>query len=99
MWSVPAPATGLTVGGLSTLSWQPPDQPGAVGWTYDLLRSTAAGDFSTAECVATGIGGTEATDSTLPAPGLYYLVRVNNDCGSTLGTTSGGAPRAAPPCD
>jgi len=99
VWSVPGPATGLTVGGLSTLSWQPPGQPGAVAWTYDLLRSTAAGDFSTAECVETGIGGTEATDSTLPAPVLYYLVRVNNDCGSTLGTTSVGAPRVAPLCD
>ena len=99
VWSVPAPATGLAVGGLSALSWQPPAEPGAVAWTYDLLRSTSAGDFSMAECVAAGIGGTEATDPTLPASVLYYLVRVNNDCGSTLGTTSGGAPRVAPPCD
>ena len=98
VWSVPSPATGLAVGGLSTLSWQPPDQPGAVAWTYDLLRSTAAGDFSTAECVAAGTGGTEATDPALPAPVLYYLVRVNNGCGSTLGTANGGAPRVAPAC-
>jgi len=98
-WSVPAPATNLAVSGPSTLSWQPPAQPGALAPTYDLLRSTAAGDFSLADCVATGISGTQATDSTLPSKVLYYLVRVNNDCGSTLGTTSGGAPRVAPPCN
>lgn len=98
VWSVPAPAAGLAVSDLSTLLWRPPDQPGAVAWTYDLLRSASAGDFSMADCVAAGIGGTEAADPTLPAPVLYYLVRVNNGCGSTLGAASGGAPRVAPAC-
>jgi subtilisin family serine protease len=99
VWSAPAPATGLTLSTLVTLSWQPPVLPGAAAPTYDLLRSTAPGDFSQAACVATGIGGTQATDSTLPATVFYYLVRVNNDCGSTLGTTSAGAPRVGSSCN
>jgi subtilisin family serine protease len=97
-WSVPAPATDLAVSPSSVVSWLAPDQPGAVAPTYDLLRSTTPSDFTGADCVAVDLSGTEAVDSALPGVVFYYLVRVNNACGSTLGSTSGGLPREGPIC-
>lgn len=96
-WSMPGPAQDLTVKKtlLSNLSWSPPDEPGGAVVKYDVLRNGAPSDFSTATCLASDTSLTVMSDPTDPSPGdgYYYLIRVRNGCGETLGIDSGGAPR------
>jgi len=96
-WSMPGPAGGLGVSkfGFSNLSWSPPAAPGGSSVTYDVLRSLAGADFAAAGCVVSNTATTLATDPLLPGSGgtFYYLIRVRNDCGETLGADSGGDPR------
>lgn len=99
-WLAPTPATNLRATGTSstTLTWTAPSP--APGGTYDVLRSTNPSDFSStyATCISTGNPGTTAFDNASPSSGYYYLIRVKNSCGSTIGTDSNGNPRTARSC-
>ena len=68
--------------------------------SYDLLRSTAAGDFSgSAICLESADTDLVATDSDLPGAVFYYLARARNSCAAgTSGTDSAGTPRSVPVC-
>ena len=65
---------------------------------YDLLRSTAAGDFLTHTCLATGVTSTSSRDSASPGTIFYYLVRSENVCGGNLGAKSDGTQRIGGSC-
>lgn len=100
-WAVPGEATGLvfpTPGNTAAMQWAAPTAPGGTQVRYDLLRSTSKSDFSAAVCVASGITAASATDATLPATGLFYLVRARNACGGNLGAGTSGVPRTGAAC-
>ncbi len=99
-WSVPGPATAVTVGGpgRGEISWSPPSEPGSTAPLYDVLRSVAPGDFGGAACVARNVAGPAVVDDAVPALAFYYLVRAKTACGGTLGAGSAGAPRAGTSC-
>ncbi len=89
------------VAGLTTLSWSPPAVPGATTITYDTLASIAASDFSIPSCVEAGDGSdTQALHGVVPGSGAayYYLIRVNNGCGSRIGPDSVDVERLAGNC-
>ena len=89
------------VAGLTTLSWSPPAVPGATTITYDTLASIAASDFSIPSCVEAGDGSdTQALHGVVPGSGAayYYLIRVNNGCGSRIGPDSDDVERLAGNC-
>jgi hypothetical protein len=96
-WLMPGPARDFTITKalLSNLSWVRPDEPGGSSVTYDVLRDFSASDFSTATCLTYDTGLTVMTDPTNPSPGdgYYYLIRVRNGCGDTLGVDSDDQPR------
>jgi len=107
-WSTPGEAlvraAHVTGTGVTTLSWTPPANPGALSVRYDVLRSTDARNFvALGACVATDTSGTSATDSTTPSADstFFYIVRTENSCatgGSNAGAGSDGVPRAARTC-
>ena len=90
---------------IAKLSWQEPEDPGAVRVRYDTLRSDVASDFfGPAICLETDGTDRASTDGqTLPAWSVfYYLVRVENDCPSgvgQMGSGSGGMRRTGRSCD
>ena len=89
------------VAGLTTLSWSPPAVPGATTINYDTLASIAASDFSIPSCVEAGDGSdTQALHGVVPGSGAayYYLIRVNNGCGSRIGPDSDAVERLAGNC-
>ena len=98
-WSVPSPAYGLTLSQatIDNLNWSAPLAPGATGVTYDVLRSGDVTDFTSASCVESGGTNTTSTDTATPAPDEvhFYLIRVQNSCGSTLGNAP---PRSGATC-
>jgi hypothetical protein len=104
VWAAPGEATEVTFVGSGSLTWTAPAAPGAVGWAYDVLRSTSPSDFMIAECVATGLGTTGLFEPAVPPAGglASYLVRAVNACPNVgigpLGFTSSGIPRTAPAC-
>jgi len=100
-WSAPGPARDLTVDG-ATVAWTPPiDAGGDAPPRYDLLRSGRAHDFFAAVCAATDVSGTSVSETSSPpaGSGYYYLVRVENACGGTLGSESEGAARTGADCE
>jgi len=99
LWSAPDAPQLLTISG-DQLSWSPPGSPGATTISYEVLRSSEASDFTGASCVGSRLGGLTLEDTTAPISGevLHYLVRGVNECGTGLGTDSGGEPRAAASC-
>jgi subtilisin family serine protease len=99
-WSIATPVADLRLGGTSPtlLTWSGSASPGATSVTYDVVRSTVAADFSAGTCIAEGLGAAPANDGTAPAPIFFYLVRVTNACGATLGVRSDGTPRVAAAC-
>jgi hypothetical protein len=106
IWGTPGPTQSLLFTSKTTLTWNPPSNPGAPlsGLLYDTLRSSTAGGFLGAVCVETNDGpNTTATDATLPAAGaaLFYLTRAENACpqgSGSLGTNSAGTPRPGRTC-
>jgi hypothetical protein len=98
-WSEPGPGQNFRVGKYSpfgfNLTWSPPEEMGGDSVRYDVLRSSAASDFSGAACPAIDKTVTVANDPSVPGPGgvYYYLVRVRNRCGETTGYDSEGVPR------
>ena len=100
LWSAPSPARDLvgTSDAGATFSWTAPEAPGSSSVTYDLLRSAAAGDFTAATCVASGLTATTASDPSPDSGIVYYLVRANNACGQSLGLSGAGLPRSGSGC-
>jgi hypothetical protein len=107
LWAAPGEAFGLLFGAdKSTLSWQPPLDPGGVPTLlrYEALRSEAAPDFTAATCLGPPIpSSTSVQDATVPSPSavLYYLVRAENPCTAvegTLGEGANGTPREGTSC-
>jgi hypothetical protein len=71
-------------------------EPGGTSVVYDLLRGDSAPDFGSAVCWLVADSDTSASDDAVPAMAgqvYYYLVRVRNGCGETIGTDSAGDPR------
>ncbi len=100
-WSVPSEATDLRIGTGNEpdlLQWSAPVSAGGAAVSYDLVRATRADDFTGGMCVAGGLSTLSTSDTGLPTSVFYYLVRVRNHCGGTLGTGSDGTPRLAPGC-
>ena len=100
LWTAPSPARDLVVTADSgaTFSWTAPEIPGATSVTYDLLRNSAAEDFTTATCVASGLTATTASDPAPTSGIVYYLVRASNACGESLGLSSVDLPRSGATC-
>jgi subtilisin family serine protease len=99
-WSLASGIGDLTLSGKpnTTLSWSQPVNIGANTFAYDVVRSDAAADFSSAFCVGTGQGGTISMDAFTPVHVAYYLVRTVNACGGSAGQSSSGAPRSVASC-
>lgn len=100
LWAAPSPALELVVNadGGATFFWTAPEAPGAATVTYDLLRNSAAEDFTTATCVASGLTATTANDPATTSGIVYYLVRASNACGESLGLSSADLPRIGASC-
>ena len=100
VWSAPSAVETLIWSSGEAMNWGAPSVPGATVLTYDLLRSLDPADFTSASCIASDLGGTAATDSTIPLAGqpLHYLVRSVNACGSSLGVDSAGSGRPGTVC-
>lgn len=110
VWASPSEARDLRLDhehatGVTTVSWVPPSEPGAVAVVYDTIRSSSADDFVTgATCVEWDDGADiEATDSETPDAGstFCYLVRAENGCPAgegSLGTSWDGVARVARVC-
>jgi hypothetical protein len=106
IWSDPGSIDTLEVShamDVTSLSWQAPDEWGAVIVRYDTLRSPVDSDFGGAVCLATDEMDrtTDDTDPTAPGSLSYYLIRVENDCpGGTgsMGAGSDGVPRTGVSC-
>jgi phosphodiesterase/alkaline phosphatase D-like protein len=102
LWEIPGEVTLNWQNG-TTIGWSAPASSGGTGAaSYDLLVSTSKSDFTSAAatCLATNTQALTAIDATVPSTdqALYYLVRAENACGGTLGSTSSGVPRAGRSC-
>jgi hypothetical protein len=105
-WLEPSPVTSLTLAKDATtlLSWEEPDDPGALIVWYDALRSSVASDFhGPAICLESDDTDLSAEDSGTPDVGAVfsYLIRVANDCplsNGTLGNDSDGIERTGREC-
>jgi hypothetical protein len=108
VWSAPAAGVSLfkiTKEATGNLTWTVPasHQWGSTAVTQDILRSTDPATFDSAACVATDLPGTTTgfTDTEEPqgSAAWYYLVRIENGCGSKMGTDSQGTPRSGRACN
>ena len=88
----------LEGGGNTAISWTQPEDVGATIFSYDLLRTTLAGDLAGSTCVVSGQSGTTAADSTMPGQAFYYVVQTVNPCGPNPGSTSDGTIRNTSVC-
>ena len=86
----------------NTITWDAPQLAGMMGiQLYDVLRSTVASDFSSADCLESDDSDERVEDNDTPTAGqtFYYLVRAVNPCGDgTLGYRSGGVERTGASC-
>ena len=101
VWTAPGSAVELTLdrgSNATELTWNGPPSPGGVSVGYDLLRSSAAGDFAAATCLESNTSATSALDGETPEAVAYYLVRAVNDCGGSLGSASNGTLRDGADC-
>ena len=101
-WGLPSVVPGLEFADASTLTWNPPAQPGGTLVLYDTIRATLPVGFATSmTCVESDVSSPTTMDTYMPAPGAvaYYLTRAQNSCGlGSAGTASDGTPRAAGDC-
>ena len=105
-WATPGEVLGMLLTrvdtGSATLSWNPPEQPGAFSVSYETLRSTTPSDFTAATCLETD----DPTATTLelvddPPSGILFafLVRGANACPDGVGPLGAGLlPRHAVEC-
>jgi hypothetical protein len=100
LWSVPDEVT-VSWQNDTTIGWSAPGSSGGTGAAlYDLLVSASKSDFTAATCLATNTPGQTAIDAVSPGinQARYYLVRAENSCGGTLGSSSAGVPRIGRSC-
>jgi hypothetical protein len=100
LWSIPDEVT-VSWQDDTTIGWSAPGSSGGTGAAlYDLLVSASKSDFAAATCLATNTPGLTAIDAVPPETdqARYYLVRAENTCGGTLGSSSDGVPRAGMIC-
>lgn len=90
------------MGGLTTLSWAEPSEPGATQLSYDTVVSGDSADFVTsATCVESNGTDTVAQHTTTPGSGevFYFLVVAENTCGvGSAGSGSSGTARSVLDC-
>jgi hypothetical protein len=108
VWSTPGEVRNLRlaqVAGVTVLSWDPPEEPGAVEVRYEGLRSRSPADFVAATICLTAPDPTalSVTDAPNPLPNdlFSYLVRAVNDCPfgeGPLGAGSSGTERVGRSC-
>ncbi len=99
LWSPPGDPRTLTIApDKRSLNWQPPTVPGGNTVLYDVLRSSAAADFSSPACAAENLLTPSAIDPTVPASLFAYLVRSENECGLNAGQRSNGVTRSTGDC-
>lgn len=110
VWSRPGEVGTLVlsqeVGIGTTITWDPPAEPGAQVVTYDVLRSINPANFITStECVSWGSSALVVQDATDPVEGglFCYVVRAVNDCPATMdegdvGRDSNNLPRTGSSC-
>ncbi|MCP3980592.1 MAG: VCBS repeat-containing protein [bacterium] len=107
LWSAPRALDSLRLthaAGTTSLSWSPPEHPGADSVWYDALRSMSPDDFyGSAECLEADDVDTACTDTHDPGPNDvdYFLIRVENSCpgvASTMGAGEDGLPRSGASC-
>jgi hypothetical protein len=106
IWLEPSPITSLALAedSVTLLSWEEPDEPGALSVWYDTLRSPVASDFhAPAICLESDDTDLSAEDADTPDVGALfcYLIRVANDCplsDGTLGDDSDGNERTGREC-
>ena len=79
----------------------PARRPAAESPSGGRLRTLAIRGCTRARCAATNVQVPRATDPETPEVReiYYYLVRSQNECGSTLGSGPDGEPYRAIPCD
>lgn len=107
LWSSPAEASNLRVpaGNRHKFVWDSFEYVGATPTGHDLLRSSVASNFldhPSVTCIEPSGLDHEATDLTVPTPGVvfFYLARGRNNCGpGTLGARSNGVEREGRDCD
>ncbi|NIM00152.1 MAG: S8 family serine peptidase [Acidobacteria bacterium] len=99
-WTLADPVTDLQVDGGSdtTLTWSQPTETGGMALSYDVLRTTLAGDLAGSTCVVSGQSATSAADATMPGEAFYYVVQTVNPCGPNAGSDSDGGLRDSTPC-
>jgi hypothetical protein len=99
LWSVPGEVLMLPRrDGTVTFDWTAAAPGGTGAVRHDVLRSIVAGDFTAATGLACDDAAPSFADVAAPSPRAFYLVRVENACGGTLGADSLGVVRAGPPC-
>jgi len=108
IWETPSELFGLIAeeaGGTTSIVWDPPFNPGASVWEYEMLRSSAPANFSlAANCLLIPDPALEVGEDTqMPAAGtvFHYLVRAVNACPEgegPLGSTSVPADREGRTC-
>ncbi|MEW5806695.1 MAG: hypothetical protein AB1756_05030 [Acidobacteriota bacterium] len=109
VWAIPGEALDLRLThssetGITTLTWNPPSDPGATSVFYDTIRSTDPSDFSSdASCIESDGSDATSSDSDMPPDGkvFYYLIRAENECPDgqgSMGKDSSGNERTALPC-
>jgi len=109
IWATPGEVAFLAagnLGGTTTFTWDPPVEPGAIGVTYEVLRSDDPTNFfgvSTLCMPDADPSNTTIDEPDTPAPGAMYsyLVRAMNACEAgtgSIGEDSSGTPRAGRIC-
>lgn len=108
VWGTPFEVPGDAVfSDATTLMWNPPPSLGATAVVYDTLRSSSPSDFTGGGTCLESNGADMVTfDPASPivvGSAYFYLIRAENGCPGpasmgSLGTTSGGVPRAGLAC-
>ncbi len=100
VWALPSAAPTLTLSGkgVTTLTWGAPASSGGTQVLYDVLRATSPQGFGSAVCLYANGSNPTAQDSSAATGISYYLVRVKNKCGGTLGVDSALVPRSGASC-
>jgi hypothetical protein len=104
-WEPPSEVLDVRFQPGQVMTWSPPADLGGTSVTYEVLRTGAVEDFTTADCLqAPNPADPQLVDSFIPFPGevFAYLVRAANECPlgvGTLGTNGQGIPRAGKICD
>lgn len=104
LWSIPDSIIDLTISGnMPTIAtWNAPTNTGgSETLLYDVITSDIPYDFSEAACMEsnqTDFIAIDSADPPLSGEVIYYLIRVKNSCGSTIGKDSEELNRSGKDC-